>query len=147
MSVKAMSSGQGRASSGSIFKAAVFNVILAVIANLIILFILRAALGLPTDFPPLQVPAILIVTVIGTSLAGAAYAIVARLSKNPNRTYPIVAVIALIVSILPNFGAMANPSSFPFPGGSATTFGVLIVFHVVAALVSIFTLTKLSGRR
>jgi CHASE3 domain sensor protein len=37
---------------------------------------------------------------------------------------------------------MANPGMMPFPGGSALTFGVLIVFHVVAGLVSVWVLTR-----
>jgi hypothetical protein len=53
-----------------------------------------------------------------------------------------VAMVVLVLSIIPNFVMMANPGMMPFPGGSALTFGVLIVFHVVAGLVSVWVLTR-----
>ncbi|MBX7252673.1 MAG: hypothetical protein K1X50_11875 [Candidatus Promineofilum sp.] len=62
------------------------------------------------------------------------------------RTYVRVAVVALIISIIPNFLTMANPAMFPFPGGTATAFLALTVFHVLAAAVSVAVLLRLAGR-
>jgi hypothetical protein len=42
------------------------------------------------------------------------------------------------------FVMMANPAAAPFPGASALAFGVLIVFHIVAGLVAILVLTRLT---
>ncbi len=41
---------------------------------------------------------------------------------------------------------MFNPTAMPFPGGSALAFGVLILFHVVAAIVAVGVLTTLTRR-
>jgi hypothetical protein len=56
-------------------------------------------------------------------------------SQNPARTFWWVAIVALLLSILPNLGLMADPSAAPMPGGTAQANGVLIVFHFVAGLV------------
>ena len=58
------------------------------------------------------------------------YAWLARRSANPARAYRIVALVALIVSIIPNVLAAFNPAMFPFPGGTATAFLALTLFHV-----------------
>jgi len=39
---------------------------------------------------------------------------------------------------------MANPQMAPMPGGNALGFGVLIVFHVIAGVITIFVLTRMS---
>lgn len=118
----------------------------AVAANLIVLFLLTALLPVPQDFAPLQAGAIAIFTFIGTALAAVAFALVVRYSKRPIRTYLIVAAAALVLSIIPNLGLMANPTAAPIPGGSTLGFGLLIIFHVVAALVSVFVLIKFTTK-
>ncbi len=39
--------------------------------------------------------------------------------------------------------AALNPAMFPFPGGTAAAFLVLILFHVIAAVVSVVVLIRL----
>jgi hypothetical protein len=133
-----------RAAASSIWLAGVVSMAAAVAANLIVRAFLFVLLDLPGDFPPLMALSVIIFTLIGTGLGVLAYALVNRYSNNPNRTYLWIAAVALILSILPNFGLMANPTAAPFPGGSALAFGVLIIFHIVAALVFIPLLLKLS---
>ncbi len=128
--------------SGRIWRVGLIGAVAAVVANVIVLFLLKAFLPVPQDFAPLQVGAIAIFTFIGTVLAAVAYALVVRFSKRPIRTYLIVAVVALILSLIPNLALMANPSAAPIPGGSALGFGLLIVFHIVAAVVSVAILIK-----
>ena len=127
-----------------IWRAALAAVIAAVAVNLILRAGLAALVGFPAEFPPLQPPPIIIFTTLGVVAAGIVYAVVARVAKNPLVTYRVIALAALIVSILPNFGLMANPASAPFPGGSALTFGLLIIFHIAAALVAVLVLEKLT---
>ena len=119
-------------------------VVAAVIANLIARAILLAVLDLPADFPPLQPPAIIFFTTIGTALGALVYAILIRRSSRPARTFTTIAVVALVISILPNLGLMANPAAAPFPGGSALAFGALIVLHIVAALAAVLVLLGLT---
>lgn len=115
-------------------------IVASIVANLIVLFAAKALLDLPAEFAPLQAGAIVTFTFIGTFLAMVAFWIISRVAKNPIRTYQIVAVVALILSIIPNIGLMFNPGMMPMPGDSATPLaaGVLIVFHFVAAGICIW---------
>jgi hypothetical protein len=114
----------------------------AVAANLVFRAMLVPLWGLSLSFPPFQPGAIAFFTALFTFFGVLAYALVYRLSKNPPRTYLVVALAALAVSILPNLAMMANPAAAPFPG-QAEDFGILIAFHVVAAAAFLFTLLRL----
>jgi F0F1-type ATP synthase assembly protein I len=135
---------RARATASNIMLAGAVSMAAAVAANLVVRAFLFVLLDLPGDFPPLMALSVIIFTLIGTGLGVLAYALVNKYSKNPTRTYLLIAAVALILSILPNFGLMANPAAAPFPGGSALAFGVLIIFHITAALVFIPLLLKLS---
>lgn len=125
-------------------RAAALSVLAAVAANLIALFAMRAALDLPAGFPPLTAGAITAFTILGTGLGALVFWWLSGRSRTPVRTYWIVAVVALVVSILPNLAAMGNPAMFPFPGGTSTAFVALIVFHVIAMVVSVVVLTRVA---
>jgi hypothetical protein len=129
---------------GRLLRAGVLSVAAAVAANLIAYFILRAALDLPADFPPLSAGAITLFTIIGTGLGALAFAWLARRSATPARPYVRLAAVALVVSILPNLAAAANPALFPFPGGTTAVFLTLVVFHMIAAVVSVVVLLRLA---
>lgn len=126
--------------------AGLASVAAAVVANIAAFFIARAVVDLPAGFPPLSVGAIAFFTIIGTGLGALVFAWLSRRSANPVRTYVIVAVIALVVSVIPNFLAAGNPAMFPFPGGNATAFLTLVVFHVVAAVVSVGVLIRMARK-
>lgn len=122
------------------------SVAAAVVANLVAFFIARAVFDLPAGFPPLSVGAISFLTILGTGLGALVFAWLSRRSATPFRTYRLVAVIALVLSILPNFMAAANPAMFPFPGGTATAFLVLVLFHIIAAVVSVVVLLRMARK-
>jgi hypothetical protein len=130
--------------ASNIWLAGSVSMAAAVAANLIVRAFLFVLLDLPGDFPPLQPISVIMFTLIGTGSGVLAYVLVNKYSKNPTRTYLVIAAVALLLSILPNFALMANPAAAPFPDGSALVFGVLILFHIVAALVFIPLLLKLS---
>lgn len=125
-------------------RAALASVVAAVLANLIAFFIIRAMVELPAGFQPLSVGAITFFTLIGTGLGALVFRWLAGRSAHPARRYVIAAVIALIISILPNLAAARNPALFPFPGGTATAFLVLTLFHVIAVAVSVSVLLRQS---
>lgn len=131
---------------GRIWWAGAIGVAAAVVCNLIVRAVLFALLPLPEQFLPLQPTAIATFTVSGTALAAVVFALVVRFSVTPIRTFRVIAIVALVVSILPNLGLMANPSAAPFPGGSALAFGVLCIFHGIAALVCAAVLTTLTQK-
>jgi hypothetical protein len=128
-----------------IWKMGFVAIAASVVANLVIFFLLRAILDLPSpaDFPPLSAGAIGFLTAVFTFVGVLAFAIVARVAKNPIRMYWIIATVAFVLSIIPNIMAAFNPASapFPFPVASALGFGVLIVFHVVAYLITVWVMT------
>jgi hypothetical protein len=123
--------------------AGLASVAAAVAANLAAFFIVRAVVDLPADFPPLSVPSIAFFTIVGTGLGALVFAWLARRSATPFKTYRTIAIVAFIVSIIPNLLAALNPAMFPFPGGTATAFLVLILFHVIAFVVSVFVLFRM----
>ncbi|MBO9360941.1 DUF6069 family protein [Thermoflexus sp.] len=120
---------------------------LAVGANLIVRELLMALISLPREFPPLQPWAIALFTALGVAGAVGVFWVVARLSPRPLRTYRIVAGIALVLSAVPNLALLgADPRSVPFPGLAPLPVLILLVFHVVAAAVSVGLLTTLTVR-
>lgn len=134
------------ASLSGIIRAGLIAIVAAVAANLMALAIVRAVTDLPTEFLPLQYPPIAIFTALGVALGAVVFAIVSRVSRQPVRTFWIVAMVALLVSLIPNAMFAINPVAAPAPGGSALAYGVLMIFHVIAAFVCVPILTSV-GRR
>ena len=129
---------------GKVVIATLAAIAAAIAANLIARVLLFALFDLPAGFQPLQAGAIIFFTTIGVLGAGVAYAIVTRVSRTPVRTYWIVATVAFVLSIIPNVMLALNPAAAPMPGGTPGAFAALIVFHVVAFLVSVLVLTRLA---
>lgn len=124
--------------------AALVAIVASVVANVVTLLVLRPLLNLPVDFPPLQIPPIAIFTTVGVVLGALTLAIISRVARQPIRVFNIVAVVALLISLIPNVLSMLNPASAPLPGGTSFLYGILIVFHIVAAVVSVPLLTRLA---
>lgn len=119
------------------------SIVATILANLVTLFILDVIFQLDDAFPPFQPIPIIIVTIMYLIVAILAYILVARFSSNPVRLYNIIALIALIVSFIPNIGLMLNPSGVPFTG-TPFDFGILMIFHVVAWAVFVQLVTRLT---
>ncbi len=68
------------------------------------------------------------------------FAIVARLMKNPIRTYQIIAFIVLVLSFLPDVGF----AQAPMPGANWPNAIALMVMHVVAWAICVTMLSRLS---
>ena len=130
-----------------LIQAGLLGVFASAAVNLLMRAVLFAVLPLPADFPPLQPVPITLFTMIGTALAAVVFAVVVRISGAPIRVFRILSLVALVLSILPNVSLMINLASAPFPGGSALAFGVLILFHIAAALVSVGILTTWGQKR
>jgi hypothetical protein len=129
-----------------LWQVGLLTIVAAVLVNLLALPLLVAGLNLPRDFQLFQPAPIGVVTAIGVLGAVIAFALVRRFSARPARTYWIVVVGALIVSILPNLSiiaGLADPAAFPFPNFTALNAAALSVFHVLAALVAGYLLTTL----
>ncbi len=132
-----------RVNRSKLLTAGLASVAAAVAANVVAFWLVRAVVDLPAGFMPLSVGAIAFFTIIGTGLGALVFAWLAGRSAAPFKTYRNVALVAFIVSIIPNVLAALNPAMFPFPGGNATAFVVLILFHIIATVVSVAVLFRL----
>lgn len=125
-------------------RAAALAVGYSVAANLIARQLLGQVIEFPAGFLPLTPGPIAVFTLIGTAMGGLVFWLMARALPNPLRPFQVVALAALVLSIIPNLVLMGNPQMAPMPGGTPQAFGVLIVFHVIAGLITIFVLSRMT---
>ena len=117
-------------------------IVLATLANLLVRAIALPFITVPPEFLPVSLASPTIIFTIGGVLAAViVFAIVGRFSRQPARTFTIIAVVALLLSFVPNVGMIINPASAPFPGGNMGSMSVLIIQHIVAAVVAVWVLT------
>lgn len=120
-------------SIGELAKRGAIGATGAALGNAFLAWIAGAALPIPEAFVPLGIPRVVFLTVVGAALATVTYAIVDRVSSDPEPAFVKVAVIALVLSFIPDILLLVNPSAVP----GTTTLGVLVlmVMHVVAAAI------------
>lgn len=97
---------------------------------------------IPPDVQILQEPMVAISTIAYILLGTLIFAGIARFASRPVRTFRIVAVTALVLSLLNPIAAGAGW----IPVGAAigvATMVTMMVMHVVAALISIYLLPRL----
>jgi hypothetical protein len=113
----------------------------AVVANVVLRAIAVAVFDIPDAFEHLALRAVIVSTLVGVIAAGAVYAVVARFAKDPARTFTIVAVVALVLSLLaPLSVGLEDPPEYP--GTDAGSIGTMMAMHVVAAVIAIAALTR-----
>jgi hypothetical protein len=119
-------------------------IILAVLANVLVATVAPATLPIEPGFLPLTGPGVVAFTVIGVGAAIAVFALVARISGRPIRTFRIIALVALVLSLLPDLLLLTAGENAPFTGITPLSVGVLMLMHVVAAAISVGLLTTLT---
>jgi hypothetical protein len=106
---------------------------LTVIASLAAVLIVRIAafalVELNGDYPPLTPTGLSIFTAFFVSLAVFVFAIVARMSPTPIQTYRRIALVALVLSFIPD---LFLPGQEGQPGATWAAAIVLMVMHVAA---------------
>jgi hypothetical protein len=121
-------------------------IVIAVVANLIVRFIMFALFDLPAAFEPLQVGAIAFFTALGVLGAALVYALVAAFTRQPDRNFRLIALVVLLLSALPNIAlAAGDPPEDQFTDITDGAVLALLVFHVIAAAVSVALLTGRGG--
>lgn len=119
------------------------TIALAVALNLVVRSLAVSFFGVSASFPYIQVPVIIITTVIFLVLALFVFVLVGRRSNHPARNFRIIGGIALVASFL-------NPSLqlaghwLPATGMNLPIFWTMIVMHVVSALITISLLSTLA---
>jgi hypothetical protein len=132
--------------TGRILPVGVAAIVVACVVNVIAAMLLRSAFGVPAEFPALQPPAIIIVTVLGVGAAVIAFALVNRFARNPVRTYLIVSAVALVLSFIPNIMIALNPNP-AIPGNHPNAPFALMMLHVTSAIVAVGMLTTLTREK
>lgn len=119
----------------------------SIVVNLIVRAIGLAVVDVSPEFVPLAEPS---ATVIFTGslvlIAVIVFAVVDRVSSNPVRTYNIVALVALVLSLIPDIGMLLAPQNLPFGGITFGAVMILMVMHVAAYAVTVYVLTVLAYR-
>lgn len=115
----------------------------AALANLAATALFQAVLRPDPAFLPLTFPPVAIFTLFFGALAVAVYAIVGRLSRRPLGLYRRIALIALVLSCIPDLLIPFQPAAFP--GGTWPAAIALIVLHVIGWAVIVPLLTRLAG--
>ena len=117
------------------------TVLAAIIGVLIVRAIAMAVL--PPPYAPglkmIMIPIVL--TLILCTAAVVVYALVGRFAKNPVRTYIIISSVFLVISFLPDIAAV----SMPMPGAGWPYSITLMIMHVVAGLITVSVLIKLTA--
>lgn len=119
---------------------------LTVLASIIGVLIVRviAVAILPPPFPPgLGWVMPIVLTLVLCTGAVLVFAAVARFAKNPIRTYFVISSVFLVVSFLPDVGF----ATAPFPGAGWPNAIALMAMHVVAGVITVFMLVKLTAAK
>ena len=116
-------------------------ILVATIANVVIQQIAVAVLQPDPAFMPLTLMPPIIFTVVGVLGAVIVYALVGRFSRQPARLFQRIALITLLVSFVPDI--MMAITGFN-PGTTVANVVVLMLMHVVAWLIAVGMLTRLT---
>ncbi len=109
-------------------------------ANEIVRRLAVAILAPSPQFVPLTRPAVLFWTVVGVAGATAVLALVGRYAVRPVRAFVRIALVALVLSWVPDLWLLAARP----PGTTVAGVGVLMFMHVVAAAISVGLLLRLT---
>src|SRR5215467_7079499 len=88
----------------------------AVVADLAVRALAFALWPISPAFLPLQIGSICVFTVVLVGGGVVVYALVALFSRRPTRTYTMIALIALLLSLIPPVMLIFNPDTRALPG-------------------------------
>lgn len=128
---------------GKLWWVGPLTIVAAVVANLVAVALFQAALRPDPAFLPLTYGPVAFFSAVGALGAVIVYAAVGRLSRRPLSLYRRIALVALIVSCVPDLLLPLQPAAFP--GVSWPNVVALIVLHLIAWAVCVQLLTRLAG--
>ena len=119
------------------------TVIAAVLANLLVYALGSLIVGYDPGFVVLATTGgTILFTVVPAIVAVLLYAVLLRFSSNPSRVFTNIAVVVLAVSLIPDLTYIPS-----VPGATSGQTAVLMLMHVVAAVVIVSMLTRLTPSR
>jgi hypothetical protein len=112
------------------------------VATLAVRWAALATLPIPPEFPPLAGPGptIFFTVVLGLGAIGV-YGALRRWAGHPDRLFRRIAVAVLLFSFVPDFFLLSDGAAAAFPGATPAAVGVLMLMHVTAAVVIVWSLT------
>ena len=131
-----------RVAWGRLLPAGVLALVLAAAANALVYLVASSLGAMPQGVDangqgPITLPMVVAMSAAGAVAGTFVYAVVGRLAWRPVRSFRLVAVIALVLSL-------AGP--FTVSGAPAAMVAALLVMHVVAAGIVVGLLTTLAAK-
>jgi len=120
------------------------TILAAVIVDLAIMWTARALIDVDPGFKPFSELQVAGLTVLGVGAGVAAFAVIARKASRPVQTFRVVALVALLLSFIPDIGLLVTK---PYPGSEPAPVGILMLMHVAAAAITVGMLEALTVRR
>lgn len=127
-----------------LFMVGVLTIATTLGVNLVIRTVAYAIFPISPIFLPLQIGSISVFTVVLVGGGVLVYAGVTRFSKRPARTYTLIALIALLLSLIPNALLLLHPDPRMLPGVTRLATSILMVLHIIDAVLAIVLLTRLA---
>jgi Family of unknown function (DUF6069) len=117
----------------------------ATVVNVLLRLLAVAVFDIPQpEFEPLQLRDVIVSSLGATIAAGIVWALIVRFTRDPVRTFRIVAAVAVVVSLAaPLQVGLADPPDYP--GTDAGSVGTLIVMHLVTAAICVAVFTRPRG--
>jgi hypothetical protein len=122
--------------------ATAIALVVAIPVDLVIEALARRTLAVSPEFEPFQ-GTVAPYTAGGLALAGVAYALVQRFFRDANRVYIRIAVVALLLSWIPDVALLFINE----PGATVPAVASLMVMHAVAAAIVVTSLVRIAGAR
>lgn len=108
-------------------------IVVASVANAVIALLALAG-GAPDDFQPLEPSSYIFLTAVGVVAGAVGWAIVRKVSKDPEALMRWLVPAVVVVSFVPDF--------LLFGAGGVTGVLALLVMHVVVAVIAVFAYRK-----
>lgn len=115
--------------------------VFTVIANYILLMVGKPFTHVPDTFMTLSAGPVIAWSVFGTIGAAITFFLTRKFSRNPNRTFIQISTVVLILSFIPDV-LIHGKESGPFAGATWSAVILLMLMHVAAAAILVYTLTK-----